>query len=279
MKKLYGVIGDPIKHSMSPEMHNQLFQLYRIDAAYVPLEVKETNLADAIRGFRAIGAAGFNVTIPHKTEIIKFLDRIDPLAEAIGAVNTVVNENGKLAGYNTDGLGFVKGVGTQVSDLKKKRALIIGAGGAARAIYFSMAEAGITQIDICNRTSGRAEILVKECPISVETNIVDFSEAEKELQRYDLVIQTTSIGMSPNIDHKPFSARNVSETAFVSDIIYNPLETSFLREAKEKGASVQNGINMFVCQGALAFEKWTGIFPDTEIMKETVQKRLGGPTC
>jgi shikimate dehydrogenase len=279
MRKLYGVIGDPIGHSMSPVMHNDLFKFYGLDSHYFSFHVKQMDLEDAVKGFKAIGAAGFNVTVPHKTNIIPLLDKVDPLAEAIGAVNTVVNENGMLIGYNTDGRGFVQGLLDKLPDIAEKKALIIGAGGAAKAIYFSMAEAGLKDIDICNRTAARAEGLAKACPFTVQTEILGMEAAGKSSDQYDLIIQTTSIGMSPAIDETPLPLLALKEGCFVSDIIYNPLETRFLSEAARLGAATQNGIDMFAYQGALAFEKWTGIFPDTARMKENVLKQLGGSSC
>lgn len=279
MKKLFGVIGDPIGHSMSPAMHNDLFGLYGIDAAYLPFRVSKDQLQAAVEGLKALGASGFNVTIPHKTAIMPLLDHVDPLAQAIGAVNTVKNEGGKLIGFNTDGPGFVNGLKAQVPDLVSRSVLIIGAGGAARAIYFSMAQAGVSRIDIFNRTKEKAEKLIMACPYKVESRVVDQNEAEQKLMDYQLIIQTTSIGMSPDLDSKPLSPHHVTDKTFVSDIIYNPLQTAFLEEASQKGALTQNGIDMFVYQGALAFEKWTGIFPDTERMKANVLRHLGGSAC
>jgi shikimate dehydrogenase len=279
MKKMFGVIGDPIAHSMSPAMHNDLFELYGIDASYLPFRVSKEHLESAVKGLKALGTSGFNVTIPHKTEIMMHLDKIDPLAESIGAVNTVKNENGLLTGYNTDGPGFVKGLESKAADLKSRSALIIGAGGAARAIYFSMAQAGFRHIDIYNRTFNKAVELVEACPYKVDSKVLEQEFAERTVGNYQLIIQTTSIGMLPKVDYTPISARNISPEAFVSDIIYNPLETKFLKDASQSGASTQNGIEMFVYQGALAFEKWTGIFPDTERMKANVLKHLGGYTC
>ncbi|CAM3931688.1 shikimate dehydrogenase [Mesobacillus thioparans] len=276
MKKLFGVIGDPIGHSMSPAMHNDLFDFYGIHAVYMPFHVSKDNLEAAVKGLKALGVSGFNVTIPHKTDIMAYLDQIDPLAEAIGAVNTVKNENGLLTGYNTDGPGFVKGLEAMDADLDSRSALIIGAGGASRAIYFSMAQAGIQRIDLYNRTAGKAEELVSTCPFKVQSKALDRESAEKSLKDYQLIIQTTSIGMSPDTEHLPLSAENISQGAIVSDIIYNPLQTKFLQEASKKGAQIQNGVSMFVFQGALAFEKWTGIFPDIERMRANVLRNLGG---
>lgn len=275
MKK-YMVIGDPIQHSMSPIMHNDLFQYYGIDAHYDLFHIKRGMLQDGVKKLRAMNVDGFNVTVPHKTDIMPFLDRLDPLSEAIGAVNTVVNENGQLVGYNTDGSGFLRSLESSLPDLKNRKVLIIGAGGAARAIYFTLAHYGISTIDIVNRTADKGIKLKADCPYKVNTEILDFSSAEKRIEVYSLLIQTTSIGMSPEIDKVPLSVDRIKEEAFVSDIIYNPVETKFLQMAKQKGAMVQNGIDMFVYQGALAFEKWQGIFPDVERMRKNVLKQLGG---
>lgn len=279
MKELYAVIGDPIAQSMSPAMHNDLFQLYKINAHYHALRVESVNLADAVKGLKAVGISGFNVTIPHKVAIIPLLDEVDPLAKSIGAVNTVKNENGRLIGYNTDGSGYLKGLYADLPSPGNKKTLIIGAGGAARAIYFTMAHEGVKSIDIANRTPEKAETLRLECPYEVETEVLSLNQAEENLGDYDLIIQTTLIGMAPALELEPLKLHNLKSDAFVSDIIYNPLQTTFLRHAAKKGAKIQNGLNMFVYQGALAFEKWTGIFPDVERMKQTVMKQLGGRIC
>lgn len=273
MQKLFAVIGDPIAHSMSPAMHNDLFAHYGVDAHYMPLHVNKKDLREAVFGLKAIGVSGFNVTVPHKESIIPFLDAVDPLAESIGAVNTVVNVNGCLHGFNTDGSGFVTGLQQEIADIEKRKILIIGAGGAARGIYFALASAGTKKLDLCNRTLKKAEMLLKDCPYTVSTNIWTLQEAEMALADYEVIIQTTSIGLKVN-DPLPLSLRNLRTNAFVSDIIYNPLHTLFLQEAGKKGAKIQNGLEMFVNQGALAFEKWTGIMPDTARMKKIVLSSL-----
>lgn len=278
VKKLYGVIGDPIAHSMSPQMHNVLYSDNEIDAQYFPFHVSRADLQAAVNGLKALGVTGFNVTVPHKVAIIPFLDRIDPLAESIGAVNTVVNEDGQFVGYNTDGTGFVMGLTANLSNLEDKSILLIGSGGAARAIYFTLAKNGVKQLDICNRTIFKAEELIEQCPYTIPSKAIGKDGAEKTLGHYDVIIQTTSIGMAPDYDLSPLKLDNLRSDAFVSDIIYNPLETLFLQEAKSKGAKIQNGLDMFVFQGALAFEKWIGFFPDTERMKQIVRKQLGGTT-
>lgn len=280
MKQLYGVIGCPIHHSLSPVMHNDAFQTLSIDAHYHAFHVEKEALPAAIEGMRALGIAGMNVTIPHKTAVIPLLDEVDDMAKRIGAVNTIVRENDCLIGYNTDGPGFVRALVEETNTtIQGKRILLIGAGGAARGIYFSLATAQAAQIDICNRTKEKAEQLIEESDISVNGRAYSLTEAEARLSQYDIIINTTSVGLSPNVDAMPLSLDYLSERTIVSDIIYNPLETKWLKEARKKGAIVQNGVGMFVYQGALAFEKWTGVFPDVERMKQVVIQQLGGTTC
>ncbi|RFU65785.1 shikimate dehydrogenase [Peribacillus glennii] len=277
MKKIYGVMGDPVEHSMSPEIHNDAFTNHNINACYHHFQVRRAGLADAVRGMKAIGVSGFNVTIPHKEAIIPLLDEIDEIALAIGAVNTVVNREGKLIGYNTDGNGFLQALTDQYkSPLAGKKILLIGAGGAARGIYFSLVKEGAPNVDIANRTREKAEKLVVDCPYPKNSRALSITEAEQGLGDYDVIIHTTSVGMSPHIDASPIDISNIKKGAFVSDIIYNPLETKFLAEAKSSGADIQNGVGMFAYQAALAFEIWTGIFPDAVRMKEIVLKKLGG---
>jgi shikimate dehydrogenase len=277
MEKLYGVIGDPIAQSMSPDMHNSIFKALGLEATYKAFHVTPERLRSAIEGVRGLGLGGLNVTIPHKISVMNYLDEIDPLASRIGAVNTIVNENGKLIGYNTDGIGFVTSLKEvlQEKSLKTSSILLIGAGGAARAIYFSLLEEGVQQINLANRTVENARTIIDGQPSSI-SKAMGLLEAERELHTYDIIINTTSIGMYPNQDDIPLSLENINSSTIVSDIIYNPLETKWLQEAKEKGAITQNGVGMFVFQGALAFEKWTGIYPDIDIMRNVILTKLGG---
>jgi shikimate dehydrogenase len=280
LEKLYGLIGCPVSHSMSPLMHNDAFQHLGIRAHYHAFHVEPGRLQDAVTGLRALGVSGFNVTVPHKVNIIEFLDQVDKEALEIGAVNTVVNVNGKLIGYNTDGQGFVRAL-LEILDapLEQRSILLIGAGGAARGILFSLAANGAKRIDLCNRTLTNAEKLLKDCKINISSNILTISEAEKRLDQYQLIINTTSVGMHPNIEQMPLNVERLVQGTIVSDIIYNPLETKLLKEAKKRKAITQNGVGMFVYQGALAFEKWTGIWPNIDRMKNIVIQKLGGKTC
>jgi shikimate dehydrogenase len=277
MEKLYGVIGDPIAHSMSPMMHNTAFIQLGLSARYMAFHVTSERLYSAIEGMRGLGISGLNVTIPHKVSIMNLLDEIDPLAAQIGAVNTVVNENGILIGYNTDGQGYVNGLKELIQEksIANQAILIIGAGGAARAIYFSLLAEGAKKVDIGNRTITNAQKLIDSQSSSFSI-AMSLAIAEEKLADYDIVINTTSIGMHPRADDVPIHLGNLKTGTVVSDIIYNPLESKWLTQAKELGAITQNGVDMFVFQGALSFEKWTGIYPDIENMRSVVLTKLGG---
>lgn len=277
MNHLYGVIGDPIAHSMSPVMHQAALEDSGLEGTYMKFHVTPDALPQAIGGIRALGIRGVNITVPHKVAVMELLDRIDPLAESIGAVNTIVNDNGVLTGYNTDGPGYVEGLQKAlVGDVTDKSVLMLGAGGAAKAIFYSLASIGVTHIDIANRTETRAADMIAACPFAISSSFIPMDEAGTAVSRYDIIIQTTSIGMSPDVGHSPLAFDSVKEGSLFSDIIYNPLETAIMKRARELGAQTQNGLEMFVHQGALAFEKWTGITPDTETMKKIVLKQLGG---
>lgn len=278
MTQLFGLIGHPVGHSLSPAMHNDAFQRLGIDAHYQAFDIDPAQFGTAIQGLKALGIKGFNVTIPYKVDIMEHLDEIDPLAQAIGAVNTVCNVEGRYVGYNTDGEGYVKSLLQVVNEkeLSAKNVLIIGAGGAAKAIFYTLASQ-IEQpnvIYLANRTVQKAEALIGACPIEVKAEAVSLLHAKELLQEVDIVINTTSVGMHPNIDEEPLDLQRVQEGAVVSDIIYNPLETKWLKNAGQAGAVAHNGVGMFIMQGALAFEKWTGRAPDTKAMEEIVLKHL-----
>lgn len=278
MKKLYGVIGAPIEHSMSPLIHNDAFQQTGYNAHYHAFYIEPKDLKPAVEGMRALGVSGFNVTIPHKEAIIPLLDQVDEAAERIGAVNTVVNKDGLLIGYNTDGKGFVEAL-KEVTKLNNKRILIIGAGGAARAIFYTLAKEQGVQIDLFNRTASKAADLIEEFYLGHLAESITMKEAIRRLEAYDVVIQTTSVGMFPQTENSPLPLNVIKQSAVFSDIIYNPYETKLMKDAKALGAVTQNGVHMFAYQAALAFEHWTGLFPDTNRMKNLVKEQLGGISC
>ncbi|ABO67805.1 MULTISPECIES: shikimate dehydrogenase [Geobacillus] len=274
MENVYGLLGFPVEHSLSPLMHNDAFAYFGISARYHLFSVNPEQVGEAIAGVRALGIAGVNVTIPHKMAVIPFLDEVDEHARRIGAVNTIVNDSGRLIGYNTDGPGYVKALEEEMDiHLDGKRILLIGAGGGARGIYFSLLSTAAERIDIANRTAEKAARLIGEGDERRST-FFPLAEAERRLAEYDIIINTTSVGMHPHVDEQPLSLQQMRPGTVVSDIIYNPLETKWLKEAKARGARVQNGVGMLVYQGALAFEKWTGQWPDVNRMKQLVINQL-----
>lgn len=275
MKKWYAVIGDPIEQSMSPEMQESWLQENNLDASYIPIHVRAEELEDAVASLKRLGCSGWNVTVPHKSAIIPLLDEIDATAQLMNAVNTVeLLADGTLRGSNTDGTGFVRSLeeafGTRC---KKKDVLIIGAGGGARGISYALQAAGYGPIHLTNRTIEKAEQLAEGLN---DASVLSIGEAEKALASYGLIVQTTSVGMNFAQSGMPLNPGNIAQGTVVADIIYNPLETELLANAREKGAGTMNGIGMFTNQGALAFEKWTGIRPDTEKMNEKITNKLGG---
>ncbi|WLR49916.1 shikimate dehydrogenase [Bacillus tianshenii] len=277
MGELYGLLGHPVGHSMSPVMHNDAFAALDLPHHYHAFDVHPDELTEAVKGLKALGVKGFNVTIPHKVNIMPLLDVIDEEAAAIGAVNTVVNENGKLIGYNTDGQGYIESLLPKLTaPLSAQKLLLIGAGGAARAIFVSLANRGVKQVDIANRTVSKAETIIADCPFPSASKALSLEEAETAINDYDVIIQTTAVGMSPKVDEMPLRLGRLEKGKIISDIIYNPLKTKWLSTAEEKGAIIHGGIGMFVGQGALAFERWTGIQPDMKRMESIVRQQLGG---
>ncbi|KXH87378.1 shikimate dehydrogenase [Sporosarcina sp. HYO08] len=273
MKKWYAVIGDPIEQSMSPLLHTTWFEETQIDAAYIPVLVKPEKLKDAVESFRTLGCSGWNITAPHKQTIMSYLDQIDESATVMGAVNTVHRlEDGTLTGSNTDSLGFVRSLEEVFGDTGKgTKTLIVGAGGAARGIAYALHAEGYGPLVFTNRTMEKAEKLAADISGSTALSIKD---AENRLAEFGLIVQTTSVGMNFAQQGMPIQLKNLAAGTIVSDIIYNPLETEFLKEARQRGAQVLNGVGMFVHQGALSFETWTNTTPNTEKMTEKLTEIL-----
>ncbi|QCR32958.1 shikimate dehydrogenase [Lysinibacillus sp. SGAir0095] len=273
MKKWFAVIGDPIAHSKSPNMHSAWFEELNIDAAYIPLHVTNESLESAVASLRTLGASGWNVTIPHKQTIMPFLDELDSLAEKMGAVNTVVSlPDGRLKGYNTDGAGFVHSLEEAIGKHKKEQdILLIGAGGAARGIAFALQEYGYHNLAITNRTVEKAEEIIRELG---EGQALSIDEAEQSLDKFGIIIQSTSAGLA-NSDFKlPLALDKLQEGAIAADIVYNPLMTPFLLEAQKKNAQIVNGLGMFVHQGAISFNYWLGQYPNTNNMIKRLTAEL-----
>ncbi|WP_447402463.1 shikimate dehydrogenase [Lysinibacillus sp. fkY74-1] len=275
MKKWFAVIGDPIEHSKSPAMHNAWFEEMSVEATYIPLHVSSEQLGAAVAGLKTLGASGWNVTIPHKTAIIPYLDELDELAQKMGAVNTVVRTTeGKLIGYNTDGVGFVRSLEEAVgSSHKDKPVLLVGAGGAARGIAFAIQQQGYSDLTMTNRTVANAQAIVDEMGIG---RAISLKEAEETLAHFSIIVQMTSAGLATGNFSMPFSLNRLAKGAIVADIVYNPLMTPFLQAAEEKGATIVTGLGMFVHQGAIAFEHWLGNYPNTNSMIVQLNAQLGG---
>ena len=277
--RLCGIIGDPIEHTMSPVMHNAAFRQMGLDYFYVPFKVKQGELAKAMEGMRALNIKGLNVTIPHKVAVIQFLDELDHLAEKIGAVNTIVNDDGVLTGYNTDGAGFLQALLERRIEPQGKNIVILGAGGAARAIAFFLTDRGshlvilnrLLELDWAKEMASRiSQIFGKE----VEALELNRENLVAALGRANILVNATSVGMTPHIDQTLVTSDLLKPELIVVDIIYNPIKTRLLREAEAAGAKTINGIDMLVWQGALAFEKWTGVKAPFKLMKEETIKVL-----
>jgi shikimate dehydrogenase len=241
--------------------------------------VKKEELAKAIQGMKALNIRGLNVTIPHKVAVIPFLDKLDPLAEKIGAVNTIVNENWVLTGYNTDATGFLEALRERENEPRRKNIVILGAGGAARAIAFVLAERDAHLVILNQQLElDWAEALAYHISQTFKKGVKSLELDEKNLatvlDKADIIVNATSVGMSPDIDKTPVPAKLLKPGLVVFDIVYNPIRTRLLREAEAAGAKTISGIDMLVWQGALAVEKWTGLKEPRELMREEAIKVL-----
>lgn len=275
--KNLGVIGWPIAHSFSPNMHNAAIAEAGLDYTYMAMPVKPEDLKEAVAGVRALGFKGINVTIPHKQAIMEFLDEIHDDARIIGAVNTVVNEDGRLIGYNTDIDGFINALKATGFDCKDKKVVMLGAGGAARAVIWGFIKEGISRLTIAVRNVPKVLPLAESFSSYLDIKVINWIDKEYSdaLKECELLVNTTPLGMYPKIEAMPpvdFDALNPS--AFVYDIIYTPAETMLLRKARENGLRTLNGEGMLAGQGAVAFKHWTGVEPDINVMAEALRKAL-----
>lgn len=274
------LIGHPVAHSFSPYIHNYLAEKYKLDMKYVCYDVEMEQVENAISGIRALGIIGSNVTIPHKVEVMSCLDEIDYNARIIGAVNTIKNENGKLIGYNTDGRGFVKSVLDQGHILKGKNVMVLGAGGASKAVVTELAASGIAMIQICNKTVKKAEELgakIAESFKEVEIISRDIDIREADLENIDFLINTTPLGMSSQKELCPIDESIVPhEGLVVCDIVYTPHKTKFLKWALKHNLEVVYGIGMLINQALESFSLWTGIEVDAyeEVLEILVREGI-----
>ena len=271
---IVGLIGHPVEHSFSPPMHNAAFKALEMDYVYTAFDVNPNDLKNAIAGAQALNIKGFNVTIPHKIEVMEYLNEIDEVASLIGAVNTIDFKD--LKGYNTDGIGAVKAIG-EVTNIKNKNVVIAGAGGASRAISFYLAKYGADKLTILNRNVDKAQKLADDVLASVLIDDVSSDYIRNmDLDDADILINTTPVGMHPNVDDAPIaSAEEMHDDLVVFDAVYNPNETGLLKEAIKAGAKPVYGIKMLLYQGAESFEIWTGKKAPIDIMEDALRTTLG----
>lgn len=270
------LIGNPVEHSFSPYIHNYLFEKYNQNNKYVCFNVLNNNLEDAIRGVKALGILGCNITIPHKVNVIKYLDSIDHNAKLIGAVNTIKNENGRLIGYNTDGIGFVKSIIDKGYEIAGKRVIILGAGGACRSISIELASKGVKSIEIRNRSEKNAKDISDIINSNFTTKSIYSinSICLKDLENIDIIINTTPIGMDKDFESCPINEDiKIESKLLVCDIVYNPNETKFIGWAKRNNLDVIYGIEMLINQATHGFYIWTGVEVDED---ENLKKILKG---
>lgn len=275
--RLTGLLGSPVSHSISPMMHNESFRQLDLDYVYLAFDIGTEQLDTVVNALRVMNVRGFNLTMPHKNAMCTLCDSLSPAAEIIGAVNTVVNDNGHLTGYNTDGIGYMRALKDAGHDIIGKKMTILGAGGAATSIFVQAALDGVSEISIFSRRSPffkRAETIIQtliektNCKIS----LYDFDDPailRREIADSAILTNGTSVGMAPNVDHSLITDTTMfHKDLIVSDAIYNPRETKLLKLAKEAGCQTQNGLYMLLYQGAEAFKLWTGEEMPVSIVKD-----------
>ena len=276
--RIVGVIGDPVQHSRSPQMHNAAIVERKLDYVYVPFHVRSGELREAIEGFKALNVLGVNVTIPHKQTVMPILDDVSHEATLIGAANTLIFCDGRVSGDNTDAQGFLRAMTEEGIDIPVGgSAVVLGAGGAARAVVVALALSGLGLITVANRTGWKAIQFEKNLATISETEISAVDLASNQLnsaiRSADLLVNTTSVGMQET-DQLLIDPDSLNPGTIVYEIVYTPLETPLLRVAREKGCQTIGGIGMLVHQGAIAFEKWIGIVPNVETMRIALEQSL-----
>jgi shikimate dehydrogenase len=275
--RVCGIIGDPVEYSLSPAMHNAAFQELNLDFVYVAFRVRKDELREAIVGAKSLDIRGLNVTMPHKSAVMKYLDEIDSTARSIGAVNTILNNKGRLTGYDTDGIGALKALKENGISLNGKKLLLLGAGGAGKAIAFHAAQEA-EELKILNRTAQKAkdltEVLRKKIGKKIDGNSLSAKTIRKELEDADIMVNATSVGMHPKDDQSLIDPSWLRPNLCVMDIVYNPIETKLAKDARSVGAKVVSGVEMLVYQGAMSFEIWTDRPAPVKVMKKAILDKL-----
>jgi len=271
------VIGDPIEHTLSPIMHNAAFEALKLDYVFLAFKVKLDEVGNAISGMRVLRIHGLNVTMPHKNAVIQYLDVVDPAGKAIASANTILNKDGKLLGFNTDGIGALNALKRNGVEPKGKKVLLLGAGGAAKAIAYALSQE-VDELVILNRTPKPAielaDFLKQKFNKKISSGELLPGEVKVNLADSDVLINATSIGMKPNDNESLVSSEWLKPDLAVMDIVYNPLETKLAKDAKVAGAKVVSGVEMLIYQGALSFEIWTACEAPVEVMRNAALNYL-----
>lgn len=280
--KTLAIFGDPVSHSISPVMQGAALRALDIDMVYLAYRVAPADLGSAVYAIRTLGLRGVNLTIPHKVAVLEFLEEVDDTARVLGAVNTILNNDGTLKGYNTDAVGYMWSLESETGFTPRGRtAFVFGAGGAARAVVYGLASGGVSRVVIANRTLSRAEALSAKltavCP-GVEISAISCESKEMEglLKTTDLLVNATSLGMAGGRHGElDLPLEHLKKEAVVSDIVYTPMETGLIKQARGLGLATHGGLGMLVGQGAKSFEIWTGQKAPVEVMREAALEALG----
>jgi len=272
--KITALLGHPVKQSLSALMHNTGFEYLGLDYLYIPFDIEQKDLETTVAGLKALDFTGFNLTMPHKQEIIQYLDEVSEEAKLIGAVNTVVIKKGRLIGYNTDGKGYIASLEEEKVPLKNQKVVMVGAGGAAKSIAIQLAMEGAREIFLLNRTIGPAKEIADTIAENIRGCRVKFQEftqnnLQKALEGANILINCTPLGMHSMKDSSIIEDESIlRKELVVSDVIYNPCETKLLRQGKNRGCKTLNGLGMLIWQGAFAFKLWTGEDMPVEVVRE-----------
>jgi shikimate dehydrogenase len=277
--RVYGVIGDPIEHTLSPTMHNAAFNQLGLDCVFLAFRVRADEVENAVRGMRALDIRGLNVTMPHKGEVSTYLDEVDSTAKLLGSVNTIRNDHDRLSGFSVDGIGALQALKKNGVSLNGKKLLLLGGGGAARAIAFAVAKE-VDELVVLNRTPAKtkklAEVLNRTLKKKVEGKSLSPERIKANLRDADILVNATSVGMRPQIDQSLVQPQWLKPDLAVMDIIYDPLETKLAKDAKAAGAHVIGGVEMLIYQGVASFEIWTDRSAPVEAMRKAVLNKLSG---
>ena len=261
MTKKFGIIGNPIKHSLSPTLHNYWFEKYKIDANYSIIELENADLSSIIKKIRDKDLSGLNITLPYKKKIVPYIDILVNDAETTSSVNTIfLDEKGTLVGENTDVFGLQAAYLKEVDDISKKKSLVIGAGGVSPSVIIALQKSGVKNISIANRTLEKCIFLKKKFK---SLDIVEWPDLAAKLKNFDVIINATSLGLKNGEDFS-FNFDNVKESLIYIDTIYNPLETKTFKYLKEKNIEVYSGLDMFIYQGQKSFYLWNKINPEID---------------